>query len=132
VKELKRLAKAHGLRRGSLAAWGMFVAVEAALFRFRGRAASLLMDQKWSEQTQGESKSLVFGAVSAEAGTEADANGRIDRLKLLVGLLCGMDSEFSLGFAFVDESLAEKHDHQICGMNFDAFGFGVTEEGQRS
>src|ERR1039458_1385410 len=69
-----------------------------------------------------EGEDFVLGAVSAEAGEEAYLNGGVNLLELGVGGVGGINAKLTFGFPLVDEFLAEIHDHEVGGMDFDAFG----------
>src|ERR1017187_1490088 len=76
----------------------------------------------------GEGEDFVLGAVSTEAGAETDLNGGVNLLELGVGGVGGINAKLTFGFPLVDEFLAEIHDHEVGGMDFDAFGFSIGEE----
>jgi hypothetical protein len=45
-----------------------------------------------------------------------------------VGGVGGINAKLTFGFSLVDEFLAEIHDHEVGGMDFDTFGFSIGEE----
>ena len=68
---------------------------------------------------------------AVQARAEADLDGRVNLLDLPASLVGGGDGQFRFGFAFVDKSLSELHDHDVGGVDFDPFGFGVGQQRPR-
>jgi len=87
-----------------------------------------LVGERLEDLGVGEREDLILGAVSAETGTQAHPDGGVNLLELCIGGGGGIDTKLTLGFPFIDEALAEIHDHEVHRMDFDAPGFGVGEE----